>query len=508
MALESEGGGGAAAARAKRQRVDEQAGHRKDVAPGSEETPAGHISALPDDLRRRILTHLPLKDAIRTGALAQGWRDLWKSRWADPTSCRDIHLLPGDKPRKVLESLESVPRRRLDRFSFVSDYEKLRQPYLKRFLAYAAGCRVEDLRVDLSRCHWRLTFHLPLSSPLLAHLSLRSVDMCHMYYKGARPFYALESIHLHSVSCSVKFSKVTELCPRLHTLDLRRCHFFWPHAGRYQSLQPAQNLRRITVAECYSEKVTMGVVAPDLPVPSLCSFRYSGRFLDCFFFLAKNAALTDLYICFSDFQPIDHLSFFYKFQEALPRDLSGLSVLTISSNAVRIACSVFNMTETSYWTKMNNLRSLRELQLLILGMENDMDNLANIYLFLKACRCSNLERLFVQLPATSDVPLEDLVGEPQVLPPEDVLAKLRMVKVMNFNWRLFEVQLVSLLLRKATSLHKLLLVSPNVNPQYVPGVQEADLLLLKEALASGRIIVSKSDDPATQPFHSEVFIKI
>ncbi|CAN6200728.1 unnamed protein product [Urochloa humidicola] len=401
MALESEGGGGAAAARAKRQRVDEQAGHRKDVAPGSEETPAGHISALPDDLRRRILTHLPLKDAIRTGALAQGWRDLWKSRWADPTSCRDIHLLPGDKPRKVLESLESVPRRRLDRFSFVSDYEKLRQPYLKRFLAYAAGCRVEDLRVDLSRCHWRLTFHLPLSSPLLAHLSLRSVDMCHMYYKGARPFYALESIHLHSVSCSVKFSK-----------------------------------------------------------------------------------------------------------EALPRDLSGLSVLTISSNAVRIACSVFNMTETSYWTKMNNLRSLRELQLLILGMENDMDNLANIYLFLKACRCSNLERLFVQLPATSDVPLEDLVGEPQVLPPEDVLAKLRMVKVMNFNWRLFEVQLVSLLLRKATSLHKLLLVSPNVNPQYVPGVQEADLLLLKEALASGRIIVSKSDDPATQPFHSEVFIKI
>ncbi|CAL4966795.1 unnamed protein product [Urochloa decumbens] len=502
MALES--GGGAAATRAKRRRADEQG---KDVAEGPEAAPACHISALPDDLRRRILTHLPLKDAIRSGALARGWRDLWKSRWADPTSSRDIHLLPGDNPRKVLESLESVPRRRLDRFSFVSDREKLRQPHLKRFLAYAAGCRVEDLRVDLSRCHGRLTFHLPLSSPLLAHLSLRNVDICHMYYKRARPFYALESIHLHSVkNTSVKFSKVMEFCPRLHTLDLRRCHFSGMLCGANACGPVMPNLRRITVEECYSGEVTRGAVPLNLPAPSLRSFRYSGRFLDCFFCLANNAALTDLYICFEntifpDPQPIGHLSFYF------PRDLTGLSVLTISSNDVRIVCSVFNMRATSEWTKkMNNLRSLRELQLLMLGIEKD--SLVNIGLFLKACNCSNLERLFVQLPATSDVPLEDLVEEAQVLPPEDVIANLRMVKVMNFNWRRFEVILVSLLLRKATSLHKLLLVSPNINPQHVPDVQEADLSLLKEALACGRIIVSKSDDLATQPFHSEVFIKV
>jgi hypothetical protein len=82
------------------------------------------------------------------------------------------------------------------------------------------------------------------------------------------------------------------------------------------------------------------------------------------------------------------------------------------------------------------------------------------------------------------VPLEDLVEEVRVQLPEDGgLIKLRMVKVMNFNWRRFEVQLVSFLLRKATSLHKVLLVSPNVLPLHVPGVQEADLFLLKEALA-------------------------
>jgi hypothetical protein len=106
------------------------------------------------------------------------------------------------------------------------------------------------------------------------------------------------------------------------------------------------------------------------------------------------------------------------------------------------------------------------------------------------------------------VPLEDLVEEVRVELPEDSLVNLRMVKVMNFNWHRFEVWLVCFLLRKATSLHKLLLVSPDVAPLHVPGVQVADLLLLNEALVSGRVIVSRSDYPTAQPFHSEVVIEV
>jgi hypothetical protein len=92
-------------------------------------------------------------------------------------------------------------------------------------------------------------------------------------------------------------------------------------------------------------------------------------------------------------------------------------------------------------------------------------------------------------------------------PPEDGLDNLAMVKVKNFNWQCAEVQLVSFLLRKAKSLQKLLIVSPNVTPPDVPGVQEADLLFLKEALANGKIMLSESDDAAIQPYHSEVFIE-
>ena len=42
-----------------------------------------------------------------------------------------------------------------------------------------------------------------------------------------------------------------------------------------------------------------------------------------------------------------------------------------------------------------SLHNLRELQLLMFGLE--AVNLAELYAFLKACPCPNLERLFVQV---------------------------------------------------------------------------------------------------------------
>lgn len=88
---------------AKKQRVDEQGDEHEaaDTDPILED----RISALPDELRLRILTHLALKEAIRTGALTHGWHDLWRSRWPHCGSA-EVHLLSRDDPRTKLHALE------------------------------------------------------------------------------------------------------------------------------------------------------------------------------------------------------------------------------------------------------------------------------------------------------------------------------------------------------------------------------------------------------------------
>ncbi|RCV22905.1 LOW QUALITY PROTEIN: hypothetical protein SETIT_4G257200v2 [Setaria italica] len=270
----------------KRQRVDEQGDRCGSV--GADAIPADRISALPDELQQRILTHLPLKDAVRTGAVARGWRDLWKGRWAHRASV-EIHLRSRDAPGS--STREPRPRRRIDRFSLIVDTCKFKSSQIRRFIEYAAECRVEDLHVETRKITAadKLNFHLPLASLLLARLSLRRTSISNMYYKGAQPFHALEVILLHSVSIAqATFKRMMALCPSLLTLDLRGCAceplFFWGEA----MVWPAK-LRSITVAAC------SGTIRLDLVrVPSLRSFRFSCGFLDIPFFLAGEAVLSDL----------------------------------------------------------------------------------------------------------------------------------------------------------------------------------------------------------------------
>ncbi|KAL6640887.1 hypothetical protein ACP70R_019068 [Stipagrostis hirtigluma subsp. patula] len=460
--------------RGKRRRVDERGGGPKDVAAAAA---------------------IQISDAIRTATLAQGWHDLWRSRWAHPTSCRDVHVLPGDHPKEALRLLDGgPPRHRLDRFTLVVDNHKFWPPHLRRLLTYAAECRAGDLRVDLRHC-WsgaaKLNYHFARSSPVLTHLSLRRVNIPDIYFRGAQPLRCLEVIRLNfvAIGVAVDFSKTTALCPRLHTLDVRRCHRGDIFYGDEAFVPPAgASLRSVTVADC------LGDIRLDIEtVPSLRSFRYSGGLLSSPFFLLDDVALHDLYMHFTDRN--DYGTYYYcdRFDRALPGDLSGFAGLTICSKALKIAPYLLNDRPTTQWAKLYNLQGLRELQLLMFGMQNE--NLADIYVFLNASHCPCVERLFVRRAGG-------------VEPPENGLDNLRTVKVMNFNWRRFEVQLVSFLLRKASSLHKLLLVSPSITLQHVPGVPEADFLVIEEALASCHIILSESDDAATEPFHSEVFSKV
>jgi hypothetical protein len=271
------------------------------------------------------------------------------------------------------------------------------------------------------------------------------------------------------------------LCPNLLTLDLRHCKcgdFFY-------SVAMPPNLRSLTVTYCD------GIASVNFElVPSLRSFRYYGDFGEApFSSLPLDTVLSDLDIWFT--RSVSNQYIIKKFYNSLPKDLSGLNILTINYNALPVVSSMPSL----------NLHSLRELQLLMFKME--AANLADLYLFLKICQCPNLERLFVQFGGFNYKSMEGSTDEVTEEPPEDGLDNLLMVKFMNFNWCRAGVQLVSFLLRKASSLHKLLIVSSRVTPLDLPDVQEANLLLVKEALANGKIMLSKSDDAATQPYHSE-----
>nr|CAB3471221.1 unnamed protein product [Digitaria exilis] len=412
MAINSCGGGGA-----KRQRGDERG------------VSADRISALPDELRQRILTGLPFKDAIRTGVLARGWRNLWKSRWPHRASV-EVHLGSRDDPQGELDALPR-PCRRLDRFSLVVDTTKFKSTELRGFTDYAAECRVEDLHVDLQKSTLKiLNLHLPLSSPLLARLSLRGIGVTSsMYYLNAQPFRALEVIRLDSVDISqVGFKNMMALCPSLHTLELRHsncdCFFYRPDSkGKRRRLVMPPNLKTVKVAYCRGH-ASLNLV----PVPSLSSFWYIGDFVSKPFSLPEDAKLIDLYI-----RIVGEIPFVCNLSRALPIDLSGLTVLTICSNALKIAPSL----AIEACPNLSNLQSLKELQLIL--SRTDTKTLDNIYVFLRASHCHNLERLFVQLPDITHWSLEDL-GEKDG-PPEHGLRNLRMVKVMRFNWHRFEVQL-------------------------------------------------------------------
>jgi hypothetical protein len=312
-------------------------------AEGSDAIPLDRISALPDELRLRVLTHLPLKDAIRTGALARGWRDLWRGRWAHRASL-EVHLRSRNDPRRELDALarEPRPRRRLERFSLNVGISTLKASEFRRFLDYAAECGVEDLHVETTRkslVAGELNFHLPLLSLALACLSLCHISVSSMFHKGARSFHALEVIRLESVSFRPKaFRETMALCPSLRTLDLRRCKCIG-NGWEFDRLPP--NLRSLTIADC-GRITSLDLVR----VPTLRSFRYSGCSSYLPFSIPRDAALSDLYIQLYSYDsvprnecnirvPMNEWNI-DKLRRSLPADLSNLNVLTICYKALMV----------------------------------------------------------------------------------------------------------------------------------------------------------------------------
>ena len=298
------------------------------------------ISELPDALRLQILSLLPLKSAIRTGALSSRWRGLWEQRWPEPSSLR-IRLPPGAAGAAARVEqfgvIDRRGRRRMDCFSLAFHSGQLAQPDLRRCLDYAAACEVEDLHLRLdgavgrgsrgggggaTRGRGMLTVHFPVGSRLLARLSVRGLNLT----AAANAMVAtLEVIHLHSVFLTdAALRRVVAACPRLRELDLRYCR----RLRRVDfSAVGVPNLRSFTIVDCSRTTELRVPVAPRLR-----SFRFSGAFLSSNVLSGASGSLEHLYLCSGG--PETGLP-----PTNLPTSvsrLSNLSVLTLCSIALQV----------------------------------------------------------------------------------------------------------------------------------------------------------------------------
>lgn len=122
------------------------------------------------------------------------------------------------------------------------------------------------------------------------------------------------------------------------------------------------------------------------------------------------------------------------------------------------------------------------------------------------------EQFEEDVQSEEDVPEDNQSGEDF---PLYGLNNLVFAKLMNFKGHYFEMRLVSFLLRRATSLQKLLLVPPPVGVgNYMEAFGEKPLdasgfldtvLNFEKASPDAEIILSDSDPAAIQPMHSVVF---
>uniref|UniRef100_A0A0E0Q1T4 At1g61320/AtMIF1 LRR domain-containing protein n=1 Tax=Oryza rufipogon TaxID=4529 RepID=A0A0E0Q1T4_ORYRU len=433
------------------------------------------ITALQEKARARILDFLPIKSVILMGSLSKRWREMYGLYWRDVAV--DVELpTDGDALRKLEERAgQQDPKRRLRYFFLlVVERKNVQREYFNSCLEYAGKCSPEVIHISNRGAAGR-KFKMNLTSKQLVRLSLIGVALGHFQGKFCEgvSFPTLEEIHIKNSTIN-KMDDLKNLvgaCPILRVLDLRGCKTI----TQIDVDTAGEHLMSLTVMDC--ERVRLLTAGKHLR-----SFRYSGNFLTSLS-LPDNDSLADLFISFPQDQSTPGPGNSLK---RLP-DLSNLTFLTLCSTSLRAVTVAGNTIQT-------NLRSLRELQLLMFKLEPI--NLSDVRRFLNTCGYyPQLTKLFVQLPErdctyTENTSSENVEGEQQ-----DGFEKLNVVKMTNFKYDWNEIRLLQFLFKKAKLLQKLILVRP------IPVSVDRPFRLQVPANVQ---LTDCADDSTVKSFHSEL----
>ncbi|CAL5047019.1 unnamed protein product [Urochloa decumbens] len=260
---------------------------------------ADRLSALPDRVLQRVVSHLPVGDAARTSLLSRRLRTIWLQ--ADGVNLDSRSYYGGDYDggkvgrqlfHAALAALGAAGRRPVRSLSvfadssfqndFLEDIMRV-SPGMDAVLAAPATRRLEELHMELSAefCQTCDEYVLPASLLLLpCQPSLRVLDLDGLTLGppcAAADFGRLETLKLASCKTSLEgLQAMLDAAPRLARLCLKGVSF------TAEGLDWEARTKRRLLLRCPDATVSVAVIhchgtsGLDIDAPSARSLRYKG----------------------------------------------------------------------------------------------------------------------------------------------------------------------------------------------------------------------------------------
>ncbi|KAJ6860879.1 hypothetical protein NC651_037070 [Populus alba x Populus x berolinensis] len=415
------------------------------------------ISQLPDRILSIILSRLPMKDLVKTSALSNRWKHLWALRTNLNFDVDGIfgtnHERPdcSSKHSKHYEEFKLEFARCVD--GFLQNFQgtkviSFKLHFLKhlgdtsninRWISSVIGLGIEELELILSGMTLFSYYHHGLlgdeyySFPywLLPHPSDSRLKHLHLRTCVLKPpadfigFNKLITLQLHDVFLGEEFlASLFSNCLLLQGLMLIRC--------KHMSLLKvfSTSLQNLVLLDC-SNPSPVKVIAVNLT-----DFEYSGDIMKITVFVAP--CLVKIYFNFNSIHVID-----------MPNALSHCATFPTLQTLI---LHLDPWKEKRLPQSMDSLKNLKQLELFYIRASK-VEDLLWVLTYLNACPL--LEKLDITLSGEefhkNQREMRDICG--------CTYSRLKKVRMNGFNGNWFEMELITHILKSATSLDQVV-ISP------------------------------------------------